>query len=217
MRAGVVEVSTGEACGAPVGSEEVWGRRRPPFQWYVSEALWAGVRLDAVEAANRSHCEARLCFPVPGGRGLLSRVWEHQQTGWAVSKGWGEHLNHTLPLQQRLELELYKTSQSQLCRSTLELFSLLCLSRRYRSVHVETPSYTGGVSEEFWERSRQRERERREHGVFASSKEEKDRKKERSRDRDHDRKRDRGNCSEAFVAPPAQAWALSLSVFVVLS
>uniref|UniRef100_A0A8B9EH18 Pre-mRNA-splicing factor ATP-dependent RNA helicase PRP16 n=1 Tax=Anser cygnoides TaxID=8845 RepID=A0A8B9EH18_ANSCY len=63
--------------------------------------------------------------------------------------------------------------------------------RHYRSVHVETPSYTGGVSEEFWERSRQRERERREHGVFASSKEEKERKKERSRDRNHDRKRDR--------------------------
>ncbi|NWZ55910.1 PRP16 helicase, partial [Haliaeetus albicilla] len=63
--------------------------------------------------------------------------------------------------------------------------------RHYRSVHVETPSYTGGVSEEFWERSRQRERERREHGVFASSKEEKERKKEHSRDRDHDRKRDR--------------------------
>ncbi|NXX10586.1 PRP16 helicase, partial [Podargus strigoides] len=62
--------------------------------------------------------------------------------------------------------------------------------RHYRSVHVETPSYTGGVSEEFWERSRQRERERREHGVFASSKEEKERKKERSRDRDHSRKRD---------------------------
>ncbi|OXB78354.1 UNVERIFIED_CONTAM: hypothetical protein H355_009125 [Colinus virginianus] len=61
--------------------------------------------------------------------------------------------------------------------------------RHYRSVHVETPSYTGGVSEEFWERSRQRERERREHGVFASSKE-KERKKEHSRDRDHDRKRD---------------------------
>ncbi|NXV65572.1 PRP16 helicase, partial [Molothrus ater] len=64
-------------------------------------------------------------------------------------------------------------------------------NRHYRSVHVETPSYTGGVSEEFLERSRQRERERREHGVFASSKEEKERKKERSRDRDHDRKRDR--------------------------
>ncbi|XP_035422173.1 pre-mRNA-splicing factor ATP-dependent RNA helicase PRP16 [Cygnus atratus] len=63
--------------------------------------------------------------------------------------------------------------------------------RHYRSVHVETPSYTGGVSEEFWERSRQRERDRREHGVFASSKEEKERKKERSRDRNHDRKRDR--------------------------
>lgn len=64
--------------------------------------------------------------------------------------------------------------------------------RHYRSAQVETPSHPGGVSEEFWERSRQRERERREHGVYASSKDEKDRKKERSRDRDCDRKRDRG-------------------------
>uniref|UniRef100_A0A8C5KPX3 Pre-mRNA-splicing factor ATP-dependent RNA helicase PRP16 n=1 Tax=Jaculus jaculus TaxID=51337 RepID=A0A8C5KPX3_JACJA len=63
--------------------------------------------------------------------------------------------------------------------------------RHYRSARVETPSHPGGVSEEFWERSRQRERDRREHGVYASSKEEKDRKKEKSRDRDHDRKRDR--------------------------
>uniref|UniRef100_A0A8C0L8V2 Pre-mRNA-splicing factor ATP-dependent RNA helicase PRP16 n=1 Tax=Canis lupus dingo TaxID=286419 RepID=A0A8C0L8V2_CANLU len=63
--------------------------------------------------------------------------------------------------------------------------------RHYRSARVETPSHPGGVSEEFWERSRQRERERREHGVYASSKEEKDRKKERSRDRDSDRKRER--------------------------
>ncbi|KAB0389514.1 hypothetical protein E2I00_003357 [Balaenoptera physalus] len=63
--------------------------------------------------------------------------------------------------------------------------------RHYRSARVETPSHPGGVSEEFWERSRQREREWREHGVYASSKEEKDRKKERSRDRDCDRKRDR--------------------------
>lgn len=65
-------------------------------------------------------------------------------------------------------------------------------SRHYRSARVETPSHPGGVSEEFWERSRQRERDRREHGVYASSKEEKDRKKEKSRDRDYDRKRDRG-------------------------
>lgn len=65
--------------------------------------------------------------------------------------------------------------------------------RHYRSARVETPSHPGGVSEEFWERSRQRERDRREHGVYASSKEEKDRKKERSRDRDYDRKRDRAD------------------------
>lgn len=82
---------------------------------------------------------------------------------------------------------------------------------------METPSYTGGVSEEFWERSRQRERERREHGVFASSKEEKDRKKERSRDRDHERKRDRGNCSQTLVTFPALGWHLSPSLFVALS
>ncbi|XP_074929956.1 pre-mRNA-splicing factor ATP-dependent RNA helicase PRP16 [Chelonoidis abingdonii] len=63
--------------------------------------------------------------------------------------------------------------------------------RHYRSAHVETPSHTGGVSEEFWERSRQRERERREHGVYASSKEEKEHKRGRNRERDHDRKRDR--------------------------
>lgn len=94
--------------------------------------------------------------------------------------------------------------RSQLFLSTAGLFfALFCFSRQYRSVHVETPSYTGGVSEEFWERSRQRERERREHGVFASSKGEKERKKERSRDRDHDRKRDRGNCPESFVTPSA--------------
>lgn len=96
-------------------------------------------------------------------------------------------------------------------------FSLLCLPRHYRSVHVETPSYTGGVSEEFWERSRQRERERREHGVFASSKEEKERKKERSRDRDHDRKRDRGNCSETFVMLLGLGLGLSFGLFVVFT
>ncbi|XP_061449776.1 pre-mRNA-splicing factor ATP-dependent RNA helicase PRP16 isoform X1 [Rhineura floridana] len=63
--------------------------------------------------------------------------------------------------------------------------------RHYRSARVETPSHTGGVSEEFWERSRQRERERREHGVYASSKEEKERRRDHGRERDHDRKRDR--------------------------
>ncbi|XP_054856361.1 pre-mRNA-splicing factor ATP-dependent RNA helicase PRP16 [Eublepharis macularius] len=63
--------------------------------------------------------------------------------------------------------------------------------RHYRSARVETPSHTGGVSEEFWERSRQRERERREQGVYASSKEEKERKRDHGRERDHERKRDR--------------------------
>lgn len=73
--------------------------------------------------------------------------------------------------------------------------------RHYRLARVETPSHPGGVSEEFWERSRQRERERREHGVYASSKEEKERKKARSRDRDGERKRDRGKC--LLTAPHA--------------
>lgn len=82
---------------------------------------------------------------------------------------------------------------------------------------METPSYTGGVSEEFLERSRQRERERREHGVFASSKEEKERKKERSRDRDHDRKRDRGNCSETFVCSLVWVWVCRLPFFVAFT
>ncbi|XP_060693991.1 pre-mRNA-splicing factor ATP-dependent RNA helicase PRP16 isoform X1 [Hemiscyllium ocellatum] len=60
--------------------------------------------------------------------------------------------------------------------------------RYYRSSGAETPSHTGGVSEEFKERHRQRERDRREHGVYASSKDnEKEKKRERSRDRDYDR------------------------------
>ncbi|XP_029464131.1 pre-mRNA-splicing factor ATP-dependent RNA helicase PRP16 isoform X2 [Rhinatrema bivittatum] len=63
--------------------------------------------------------------------------------------------------------------------------------RQYRSVHVETPSYTGGVSDEFWDRCRQRERERREHGVYASSKEDGERKRDRHRERDSGRKKDR--------------------------
>uniref|UniRef100_A0A670ZDH9 Pre-mRNA-splicing factor ATP-dependent RNA helicase PRP16 n=1 Tax=Pseudonaja textilis TaxID=8673 RepID=A0A670ZDH9_PSETE len=58
--------------------------------------------------------------------------------------------------------------------------------RQYRSAQEETPSHPGGVSEGFWERSRQRERERREQGVFASS-------KEKERRRDQERKRDRGD------------------------
>ncbi|XP_036351402.2 pre-mRNA-splicing factor ATP-dependent RNA helicase PRP16-like [Ochotona princeps] len=64
--------------------------------------------------------------------------------------------------------------------------------RHYRSARVETPSHRGGVSEDFWERSRQRERGRRERGVHASSKE-KARKKEKSQSRhgDHERERDR--------------------------
>lgn len=57
--------------------------------------------------------------------------------------------------------------------------------RQYRSAQAETPSNPGGVSEGFWERSRQRERERREQGVFASS-------KEKERRREQERKRDRG-------------------------
>lgn len=108
-------------------------------------------------------------------------------------------------------------AEGRLLLSASEHFFLLCLSRHYRSVHVETPSYTGGVSEEFLERSRQRERERREHGVFASSKEEKDRKKERSRDRDHDRKRDRGNCLETFVVLLGLGPGLFFALFVAFT
>ncbi|KAF7244556.1 Pre-mRNA-splicing factor ATP-dependent RNA helicase PRP16 [Varanus komodoensis] len=74
--------------------------------------------------------------------------------------------------------------------------------RHYRSARVETPSHTGGVSEEFWERSRQRERERREQGVYASSKEEKERKRDHGREREHDRKRDRGWNVTAEVLSP---------------
>lgn len=116
---------------------------------------------------------------------------------WRSQRGWWGRAGprcarRDCSLRCGLQLKLYETSRRAAALSTSEhFFSLL---RHYRSVHVETPSYTGGVSEEFLERSRQREKERREHGVFASSKEEKDRKKERSRDRDHDRKRDRGNC-----------------------
>uniref|UniRef100_A0A7M4EN73 RNA helicase n=1 Tax=Crocodylus porosus TaxID=8502 RepID=A0A7M4EN73_CROPO len=53
--------------------------------------------------------------------------------------------------------------------------------RHYRCAPAETPSHPGGVSEEFWERSRQRERERREQGVFASSKDDRERRQERDR------------------------------------
>ncbi|KAG9475009.1 hypothetical protein GDO78_003458 [Eleutherodactylus coqui] len=56
--------------------------------------------------------------------------------------------------------------------------------RHYRTARVETPSYTGGVNEEFLARNRQRERERREHGVYASSKDDRRRKERSSRDRD---------------------------------
>lgn len=109
-----------------------------------------------------------------------------------------------------------RAAEGRLLLSTSEhFFFLLCLPRHYRSVHVETPSYTGGVSEEFLERSRQRERERREHGVFASSKEEKDRKKERSRDRDHDRKRERGKWSEILVVLLGLGLGLFFLLFVV--
>ncbi|XP_039186985.1 pre-mRNA-splicing factor ATP-dependent RNA helicase PRP16 isoform X1 [Crotalus tigris] len=66
--------------------------------------------------------------------------------------------------------------------------------RQYRSAQVETPSHPGGVSEGFWERSRQRERERREQGVFASS-------KEKERRREQERKREQGE-PEPGVGPP---------------
>ncbi|XP_048461924.1 pre-mRNA-splicing factor ATP-dependent RNA helicase PRP16 [Rhincodon typus] len=70
--------------------------------------------------------------------------------------------------------------------------------RYYRTSGSETPSHTGGVSEEFKERHRQRERDRREHGVYASSKDnEKEKKKERSRDRDYDREWSKSSSSRS--------------------
>uniref|UniRef100_A0A670INN1 Pre-mRNA-splicing factor ATP-dependent RNA helicase PRP16 n=1 Tax=Podarcis muralis TaxID=64176 RepID=A0A670INN1_PODMU len=100
-----------------------------------------------------------------------------------------------LAAQKRRERE-EKDNGAEDRKSSRKDSPLLSLSRHYRSARVETPSHTGGVSEEFWERSRQRERERREHGVYASSKEEKERKRDHGREREHDRKRDREASSE---------------------
>ena len=71
------------------------------------------------------------------------------------------------------------------------LISVYCLIwyRKYRVTGSETPSNTGGVSEEFRRRHQQREKDRREHGVYASSKE--DKQKDKSGDKDKDRDRDR--------------------------
>ncbi|XP_067905302.1 pre-mRNA-splicing factor ATP-dependent RNA helicase PRP16 isoform X2 [Heterodontus francisci] len=70
--------------------------------------------------------------------------------------------------------------------------------RYYRTSGAETPSHTGGVSEEFKEWHRQRERDRREHGVYASSKDnDKEKKKDRSRDRDYDREWNRSSSSRS--------------------
>lgn len=69
--------------------------------------------------------------------------------------------------------------------------------RKYRVTGSETPSNTGGVSEEFKRRHQQREKDRREHGIYASSKEEKDR--EKSRDKGRDQRSERGDSKEYLV------------------
>lgn len=75
----------------------------------------------------------------------------------------------------------------------------MCLCRKYRVTGSETPSNTGGVSEEFRQKHQQREKDKREHGVYASSKEDKsrdrnqDRDQDRHHDRDRDKRKDRGN------------------------
>ncbi|KAL8179317.1 UNVERIFIED_CONTAM: hypothetical protein K2H54_063147 [Gekko kuhli] len=63
-----------------------------------------------------------------------------------------------------------------------------CKDRHYHSAQVETPSHTGGVSEEFWEHRRQQERECREQGVYASSKEKKECRRDHAQERDYDHK-----------------------------
>lgn len=55
----------------------------------------------------------------------------------------------------------------------------------------ETPSDTGGVSEEFRQRHLQREKDRREHGVYASSKEDKNKEQDHDREKGKDKSRDR--------------------------
>ncbi len=62
--------------------------------------------------------------------------------------------------------------------------------RHYRSARVETPSHTGGVSDEFKERRHRREERDKERGMYASSKD-KDRHRDRHKDRKRDRDRDR--------------------------
>ncbi|KAG7282469.1 hypothetical protein CRUP_000465, partial [Coryphaenoides rupestris] len=62
---------------------------------------------------------------------------------------------------------------------------------KYRVTGSETPSDTGGVSEEFRQRHLQREKDRREHGVYASSKEDKNKEQDHDREKSKDKSRDR--------------------------
>ncbi|KAK3726768.1 hypothetical protein QZH41_010426, partial [Actinostola sp. cb2023] len=71
-------------------------------------------------------------------------------------------------------------------------------SRHYRSHVEDTPSYTGGVSNEAREkqlRRLERDREGRRHGVFAETKERKDKNRDKNRDR-YGRREDRGRYSD---------------------
>lgn len=65
----------------------------------------------------------------------------------------------------------------------------------------ETPSNTGGVSEEFKRRHQQREKDRREHGIYASSKEERNRERDRekTRDKGRDQRSERGDSEDYSV------------------
>lgn len=75
-------------------------------------------------------------------------------------------------------------------------------SRKYRSITVETPTHTGGVSDEaklrYWSRQ-ERERDRRV-GVYATSREERNRDRETERD---GRRRDRREGAMAWEESPS--------------
>ncbi|KYB28330.1 Pre-mRNA-splicing factor ATP-dependent RNA helicase PRP16-like Protein [Tribolium castaneum] len=64
-------------------------------------------------------------------------------------------------------------------------------SRKFRSPHNETPTYTGGISDEARERliERLKSNKQKEKGVYATTK---DRHRDRDRDRERDKDRDRG-------------------------
>jgi hypothetical protein len=60
--------------------------------------------------------------------------------------------------------------------------------RKYRSRYDETPTHTGGVSKDVYERRKERDRKDRERGLVVTSKSDK---KERDKEGDRDRDRDR--------------------------